>query len=426
MSDHESPRVITITSGKGGVGKTNITVNLALQLAAQGHHPCLFDADLGLANINILLGLHPEYTLEDVILGGKDLKDIIIKDYQGIDIIPGSSGVEKIANLDEGQLNHLIHVFDGMAGYDFLFFDTSAGISKDVLAFCLASSEVVMVITPEPTSLTDGYALLKVLKLNHFAGRVFIVVNQCPNVQVAKTTYAQFRETAKRYLQADVAPLGVVLKDNKVVESVRAQKPLISLYPDSNASKCIKHIAKNLEDLHAKDMPAFTPAAFWRKCVEIFKSTLTLTDEGVADEEPSSPLIGEGDTNGPTSADTDAAASPPEKDPISGPPNKGDDDRKDDQGKVLPAQPHGNFTDVHQGNREREMTQLMKDLIASVSSVSTEVKLLRSAIRGKSSLEVQDGAGPGGGGTALVEKRVVLDFEAFLRERQQQEDRVDE
>jgi len=425
LSDHESPRVITITSGKGGVGKTNITVNLALQLAAQGHHPCLFDADLGLANVNILLGLHPEYTLEDVILGGRDLKDVIIKDYQGIDIIPGSSGVEKIANLEENQLDHLIHVFDDMVEYDFLFFDTSAGISKDVLAFCLASSEVVMVITPEPTSLTDGYALLKVLKLNNFVGRVFIVVNQCPNVQVAKTTYAQFRETTKRYLQADVVPLGVVLKDNQVVDSVKAQKPLISLYPESNASKCIKHIAKNLQDLHPKDMPAFTPASFWRKCVGIFKGPLTLTEEVQPEEGQSSDLIREGDINGPTSADADPAPSSGDKGVSSEPPIQDHDDRGDDKGTILPAQPKENTTGEPQEQLDEGMAQLMKELIASVSSVSEEVKLLRSAIHGGSALEVPDDTGLNSG-PALADKKVVLDFEAFLAERQQREDRVDE
>ena len=425
MSDHESPRVITITSGKGGVGKTNITVNLALQLAAQGHHPCLFDADLGLANINILLGLHPEFTLEDVILGGRDLQDIIIKDFQGIDIIPGSSGVEKIANLEESQLDHLIHVFDSLSGYDFLFFDTSAGISKDVLAFCLASSEVVMVITPEPTSLTDGYALLKVLKLNNFAGRVFIVVNQCPNVQVAKTTYAQFRETAKRYLQADVVPLGVVLKDNQVVESVKAQKPVISLYPNSNASKCIKHIAKNLLDLHQKDVPAITPTSFWRKCVGIFKGPLTLTEEAQPEEGKSGDLISDGETPDTTSADAEAAASPQEKDVSSEPPVHGDEDGKDDQGASLPAQSEGAPSREPQKHQDKAMAQLMRELIASVSSVSDEVKHLRAAIHSGSAIEVPQGSGLGVG-PALAEKKVVLDFEAFLHERQQREDRVDE
>ena len=131
-------RTITITSGKGGVGKTNISVNVALHLASLGYRTCLFDADLGLANINILLGLSPEYNLEDVISDRHSLQDIIIRNYKGIDIIPGSSGVEEMANLESDQVDHLIQSFSELDGYDFLLFDTSAGVSRNVLAFCLS------------------------------------------------------------------------------------------------------------------------------------------------------------------------------------------------------------------------------------------------------------------------------------------------
>ena len=157
------PRIITVTSGKGGVGKTNITTNLSLHLAAMGFNPCILDADLGLANINILLGINPEHTLKDVINNNFKLSDIIIKDYNGIDIIPGSSGIEDMANIGQGSLDKLIESFSPINAYDFLFIDTAAGISSDIISFCLASNEIIIVITPEPTSLTDAYALLKVL-----------------------------------------------------------------------------------------------------------------------------------------------------------------------------------------------------------------------------------------------------------------------
>ena len=127
-------RIVTVTSGKGGVGKTNISANMALHLASLGYRTCLFDADLGLANINILLGLYPEYNLEDVILNNKTVKDIIIRDYDGIDIIPGSSGVEKIANLEHEQIDQLVKSFSEFDSYHFFFFDTSSGASQKTLS----------------------------------------------------------------------------------------------------------------------------------------------------------------------------------------------------------------------------------------------------------------------------------------------------
>ncbi|HDZ23313.1 MAG TPA: MinD/ParA family protein, partial [Desulfobacteraceae bacterium] len=152
-------RTVAITSGKGGVGKTNISVNLALSLSRKGHKVCLFDADLGLANINILLGLEPESTLVDVVKGTSTLSDIMME-YEGVSIIPGSSGVEELAELSASDREMLLQSFESIGDHDFIFFDTSAGVSRDVVAFCLASSEVLLVITPEPTSLTDAYALL--------------------------------------------------------------------------------------------------------------------------------------------------------------------------------------------------------------------------------------------------------------------------
>ena len=144
-------RVITITSGKGGVGKTNISVNLAAQLAKEGLRTCIFDADLGLANINILLGISPEYNLEDVITGEKSLTDILVHDPCGVDIIPGGTGVEKLTAMTPESLSRMIKAFSCLEGDDILFFDTSPGISRDVISFCMASKEVVLVVIPEPT-----------------------------------------------------------------------------------------------------------------------------------------------------------------------------------------------------------------------------------------------------------------------------------
>ncbi|MBW1676125.1 MAG: HDOD domain-containing protein [Deltaproteobacteria bacterium] len=274
-------RTITITSGKGGVGKTSISVNLALHLATLGYRTCLFDADLGLANVNILLGLYPEYNLEDVILYHRDLEDVIIRDYKGIDIIPGSSGVERIANLEDDQVEHLIQSFSKLDGYNFLLFDTSAGVSRNVISFCLASSEVIVVITPEVTSLTDAYALLKILSLNGFKGSVRIVVNQCKSTLIARHAYTKFKETVKKYLPIDVVPLGIIVQDPKVEKAVKEQQTFVLLYPESNASKCITSIAKRLREEQPEDLEPFGMLSFWTTYHKLITSPLKLTAQHV-------------------------------------------------------------------------------------------------------------------------------------------------
>lgn len=271
-------RTITITGGKGGVGKTSISLNLALCLSKLKAKVCLFDADLGLANINILLGLYPEYDLEDVILEGKSIKDIIIKTPQGIDIIPGSSGVEKLANLEAGEIDHIIQSFSELEEYDYFLFDTSAGITKNVISFCLASSEVLIVITPEPTSLTDAYALLKILCLNNFKGRVKVIVNQCKNTKVASQTYSKFKEVVQKYLTVDLLPLGVVVKDPKVPESVNKQQPLVTLFPESNAAKCIKIMASRLVSNQSEEFETMSISSFWSRFMGFSKSSLEMTN----------------------------------------------------------------------------------------------------------------------------------------------------
>jgi flagellar biosynthesis protein FlhG len=271
-------RIITVASGKGGVGKTNISANLALALAEEGLRTCLFDADLGLANINIILGLNPEFTLEDVIMGQKALNDILIKGFHGIDIIPGSSGVEKLVSLDNEQILHLVASLSGISHYDFLIFDTSAGISVPVLAFCMAAIEVLVVITPEPTSMTDAYALLKVLVMNGFNGMVKLVVNQCKTINQAKRIYRTFNKTIQTYLKISTSLTGVLLTDFKVMEAVKQQEPFLRLYPDSNAAKCIHYLAKALLGNNSQDVFVNNMVPFWEKCFQIMKRPLIMKE----------------------------------------------------------------------------------------------------------------------------------------------------
>ena len=268
------PRIITITSGKGGVGKTSISLNLALELASLNQKVCLFDADLGLANINILTGIHPENDLKSVINGRLEIEDIIIRNFQGIDIIPGSSGVTELADLSQEKAKQLIRSFIDLEEYDYFIFDTSAGISSQVLSFCMASHEILLVITPEPTSLTDAYSLLKVLSLKNYKNRVNVIVNQVKEAKQAKQAYCQLRDTVRRFLSLELNALGIVVFDRHLPMSVIAQTPFLKLFPDSSASRCIKLLGKKLI---SKDKKQTTPSLeeFWQRCLDFLRENKT-------------------------------------------------------------------------------------------------------------------------------------------------------
>jgi flagellar biosynthesis protein FlhG len=272
------PRIITVASGKGGVGKTNLSVNMALYIAQQGYSTCLFDADMGLANVDILMGIYPEYTLEDVILKKKKMNEIIVKPSLGIDIIPGSSGVKKLADPEPEQVDYLIKSLSELENYDFFIFDTSAGISKSVISFCMTSPEIVLVVTPEPTSLTDAYSLLKILCLNRFDSTVMIAINQCMSMEVANKLYTKFKEVVKKYLKIDIFPLGTIPLDPHVAKAVKEQKPLISIFPNSDAAKGIKNIARYLISRGSTDITDYDLNDFWLKCIETLNSDLIMTN----------------------------------------------------------------------------------------------------------------------------------------------------
>jgi len=269
-------RVITVTSGKGGVGKTNITVNLAIQLIREGFRTCIFDADLGLANINILLGVSPEYNLEDVISGEKRIQEILVHDDSGIDIIPGGTGVEKLAGLASERLSDLIATFSCLEGYDFLFFDTSAGISREVISFCMASREVMLVVIPEPTSLTDGYSLLKVLSQNGYREPIKVVVNQAKNERFAEAVFGKFRETVRKYLPIEISYAGCLPADESVAEAVTRQRPFISLYPQGRASLGITRLVQNMLEGPVPNLPNEKMNSFWERYSDFVKRPLAL------------------------------------------------------------------------------------------------------------------------------------------------------
>lgn len=272
-------KVLTVASGKGGVGKTSISLNLSLALADAGHRVCLFDADLGLANVNILTGLYPDNGLAQVLDGSHSIKDIMIREYNGIDLIPGSSGVEKLADLTSEQAARLIDAFLELSAYDYFILDTSAGISSQVLSFCRASQEMILAVTPEPTSLTDAYSLLKVLSREASMPRIRVVVNQVQTADEAKKAYAKLKKTAWKFLSVKVTPLGIVARDPNVPIAVVSQIPFLKMFPDTQAARCIRSIALKLVKDAGEDMPV---EVFWDQCLELLSREHSALSESAA------------------------------------------------------------------------------------------------------------------------------------------------
>ncbi|MFH1077446.1 MAG: HDOD domain-containing protein, partial [Pseudomonadota bacterium] len=248
---------------------------LALYLSSLGHRTCLFDADQGLANLAILLDLYPKYTLKDVILYNQSIHDIIIRNYEGIDIIPGSSGVEKLANLDRTHIERLALSFSELKRYEFLIFDTSAGVTGNSIPFCLACKEVILVISSEAASLTDAFALIKILKANSYTGLIKVVVNHCKSVAVARYAFTRFRETVKKHFGVDLMPLGIITHDPRVEDAARQKRPWISLYPDSPAANCLKRIAKHLIEEKPQTLDAAAMKSFWGRSFELIATPLS-------------------------------------------------------------------------------------------------------------------------------------------------------
>ncbi len=242
------PRVIAVTSGKGGVGKTNLVSNLAVAFSKLGKKVLILDADLGLANIDIIFGLRPEFNIGHVLSGEKELPEIIVETKTGIRIIPAGSGLEDLTALTEGQKLHLLSEFEALEDLvDIVLIDTGAGISSNVIYFNLAADECIIVATHEPTSITDAYAMMKVMCNHHGARRYKLLVNMVKSEKEAKEVYLTLSQAVDRFLNnAVVEYLGYIPQDEKLKEAVLNRKTVMELYPNSPASKGIYNKAKNI------------------------------------------------------------------------------------------------------------------------------------------------------------------------------------
>jgi flagellar biosynthesis protein FlhG len=242
-------RVISFTSGKGGVGKTHTIVNTAIALAKRGKSVLLLDADLGLANVNVLLGLQPKYTLHDVFQGKKSLRDILITGPEGISIIPAASGVESICELNAPQKLSLMQGIEDVAhSFDYLLIDTRAGIGSDVMFFNTASSEIICVINNEPTSLTDAYATIKVLATQYGEKKVSVVANKVIDESDGLKAFNRLSRVVTKFLQTELKYLGHIPADQAVIQSIQSQKSVQDLFPTSTVTKAFNKLAQRVDE----------------------------------------------------------------------------------------------------------------------------------------------------------------------------------
>lgn len=240
-------RVIVVSSGKGGVGKSTFSLNLGLALASFGQRVVLVDADLGMANIDVMLGMIPQFNLYHMIQGEMGIRDIIINGPLGMDIIPGGSGIAELANLREDDLKRILVEMGKMDGdYDYMIVDTGAGISENVLQFVISGDDVVVVTTPEPTSLTDAYGLIKNVAREGYQGNIYIVVNRVIRESEGQMVGQKLKLVSEKFLGLDLLMLGHIVQDSAVEQVIKEQKALIQEYPRSEASRNIFAIAERL------------------------------------------------------------------------------------------------------------------------------------------------------------------------------------
>ncbi len=257
-------RVVAVTSGKGGVGKTNVVAGLATAFAMAGQKVVLLDANFGLANLDVLLGLTPKFTLEHVLKGEKLMEEIVLEapvpDAPSLRVIPTSSGVHELSHLDPASELRLVQSLQRVCeDADWLIIDTAAGIHDAVLKMLAAAQEVILVTTPEPTSLLDAYAMVKVLHSREPRKPIHVVVNNAQNLEEATEAAVQLQAAAQHFLGLDLEILGLVPSDRHLLQAVREQRSVVGLYPRSPAGTALRHMAEALTG----QVPSQDPALLW-------------------------------------------------------------------------------------------------------------------------------------------------------------------
>jgi flagellar biosynthesis protein FlhG len=253
--EKKNTRVIAITSGKGGVGKTNISINLALAYAELGKKVIVLDADLGLANVNVVLGVIPKYNLYHLIRKQKTMKEIILDTNYGIQIVAGASGFSKVANLSEEERKTFVDELSALETADILIVDTGAGVSNNVLSFIAAADDALIITTPEPTAITDAYGIIKIIatEINNLNLGLKLIVNRVKSISEGKKVAARVINIASQFLNLKVDYLGCVFDDQSVQQAVIKQRPFLVTDSKGKAAICVKHLVSRLENVEYKE-----------------------------------------------------------------------------------------------------------------------------------------------------------------------------
>jgi flagellar biosynthesis protein FlhG len=261
-------RIITVTSGKGGVGKTNLSVNMALAFARLGRKVVVMDADLGLANVNVMLDMIPKYNLYHVIKKQKTIREILVETEYGISIVAGASGFSQIANMNEEERQDFINELDTLSNADIIIIDTSAGVSSNVLDFIAAADDAVIITTPEPTAITDAYGIIKIIATEYDTLNMGLklVVNRARSVVDAKNVANRMINIAGQFLNLKVDYLGFIYDDQAVQQAVLRQKPFMVVDPRCKASICVQHIVERMD----RSKPSETRGGFGAMLRKIF------------------------------------------------------------------------------------------------------------------------------------------------------------
>lgn len=265
-------RIIAVASGKGGVGKTNIAVNIGIALQKKNKKVLLLDADLGMANIDVLLGLTANYNLSHVLLGKCSLDDALVKGPAGLDVLPGTSGIEELLNINPRQVQRLMAVSSQMGvTYDIIIVDIGAGIHASNINFISVCDEVIVVLVPEPTAITDAYSLIKILYNHKFGCNIGLLINQVNSQQEGKVVAKRMKNVISHYLEIDVEIIGLIPFDNHIRQAVKKQKALLELYPKSKSGQAFLEVGSTIINIEEQGMSSKGMEGFMSRLLNLFK-----------------------------------------------------------------------------------------------------------------------------------------------------------
>ncbi len=268
--ENRATNVYSITSGKGGVGKTAVVANLAYTLASMKNRVLILDADLGLANIDVVFGLTPSYNLNHFFSGERELSEIMVDGPLGIKILPAGSGLQSFIHLGAQEKLRLFDGLDAMhSHFDYVLIDTEAGISDNVIYFNTAAQSIIVVTTPEPTAITDAYAVMKLLSVQHHEKHFNLIVNQIDNEDDALDVYRKLTMVANRYLDISINYLGSIYKDKKMVDAIKKQKVISELFPTSKVSQSFTQLAGRIYSEPCQTEPKGNLQFFWKKLLNL-------------------------------------------------------------------------------------------------------------------------------------------------------------